>query len=89
MEVFLSDFGQRYRRRYRQQLEAEGIEWEQGQHTLERILSADEGREKSRHTAYRTPTRQESYSRKRDTGNFGDRDGKPLHRRQNVVCITG
>ena len=41
MEVFLSDFGQ-IPERYRQQLEAEGIEWEQGQHTLERILSADE-----------------------------------------------
>lgn len=41
MEVFLSDFGQ-IPEHYRQQLEAEGIEWEQGQHTLERILSADE-----------------------------------------------
>lgn len=41
MEVFLSDFGQ-IPERYRQQLDAEGIEWEQGQHTLERILSADE-----------------------------------------------
>lgn len=41
MEVFLSDFGQ-IPERYRQQLEAEGIEWEQAQHTLERILSADE-----------------------------------------------
>ncbi len=41
MEVFLSDFGQ-IPERYRQQLEAEGIEWEQGQHTLERILSTDE-----------------------------------------------
>ena len=41
MEVFLSDFGQ-IPERYRQQLEAEGIEWEQGQHTFERILSADE-----------------------------------------------
>ena len=41
MDVFLSDFGQ-IPERYRRQLDDEGIEWEQGQHTLDRILSADE-----------------------------------------------
>lgn len=41
MNVFLSDFGT-IPARYREQLEAEGIEWEQGGHTMERILAADE-----------------------------------------------
>ena len=41
MEVFLSDFG-RVAPRYAEQLDAEGIQWEQGHHTLERILDADE-----------------------------------------------
>lgn len=39
--VFLSDSGQ-IAERYRTQLDAEGIEWEQGTHTIERILAADE-----------------------------------------------
>ena len=39
--VFLSDSGQ-IAERYRSQLDAEGIEWEQGGHTMERILAADE-----------------------------------------------
>ena len=39
--VFLSDSGQ-IAERYRAQLDAEGIEWEQGTHTMERILAADE-----------------------------------------------
>ncbi|MDE6394273.1 MAG: UDP-N-acetylmuramoyl-L-alanine--D-glutamate ligase, partial [Duncaniella sp.] len=39
--VFLSDYGQ-IAERYRAQLDAEGIEWEQGTHTMERILAADE-----------------------------------------------
>ena len=39
--VFLSDSGQ-IAERYRSQLDAEDIEWEQGGHTMERILAADE-----------------------------------------------
>ncbi|MDE6377236.1 MAG: UDP-N-acetylmuramoyl-L-alanine--D-glutamate ligase, partial [Duncaniella sp.] len=39
--VFLSDSGT-IPERYRARLDAEGIEWEQGGHTLERILTADE-----------------------------------------------
>lgn len=41
MNVFLSDFGT-IADRYRRQLDEEGIEWEDGHHTLERILAADE-----------------------------------------------
>ena len=41
MDVFLSDFGT-IPERYRAVLSAEGIEWEQGGHTMERILAADE-----------------------------------------------
>ncbi len=40
MEVFLSDMGH-IAPHYSEQLEAEGIEWEQGAHTPERILDAD------------------------------------------------
>lgn len=40
MDVFLSDFGG-LKPEYRAQLEAEGIEFEEGKHTLERILDAD------------------------------------------------
>ena len=39
--VFLSDSGQ-IPERYRAQLDEENIEWEQGGHTMERILAADE-----------------------------------------------
>ena len=39
--VFLSDSGQ-IAERYRSQLDAEGIEWEQGTHSVDRILAADE-----------------------------------------------
>ncbi len=41
MDVFLSDSGS-VAPRYAAMLDAEGIEWEQGHHTMERILSADE-----------------------------------------------
>lgn len=41
MRVFLSDMGT-IAPRYRATLEREGIEWEEGKHTLERILEADE-----------------------------------------------
>ncbi|MEZ3589876.1 MAG: UDP-N-acetylmuramoyl-L-alanine--D-glutamate ligase [Muribaculaceae bacterium] len=41
MDVFLSDMGT-IAPRYRDMLDAEGIEWEQGHHTEERILMADE-----------------------------------------------
>ncbi|MDE6265502.1 MAG: UDP-N-acetylmuramoyl-L-alanine--D-glutamate ligase [Paramuribaculum sp.] len=41
MEVFLSDSGN-ISQKYREILDAEGIEWEQGKHTMERILAADE-----------------------------------------------
>ena len=41
MEVFLSDSGT-VPARYAAILDAEGIEWEQGQHTMERILASDE-----------------------------------------------
>lgn len=41
MDVFLSDMGT-IAPKYRDMLDAEGIEWEQGQHTEERILMADE-----------------------------------------------
>lgn len=41
MEVFLSDYGH-VAPRYQAVLEAEGIEWEEGRHTMERILAADE-----------------------------------------------
>ncbi len=41
MEVFLSDMGA-IAPRYAAMLDAEGIEWEQGHHTMERILQADE-----------------------------------------------
>lgn len=41
MEVFLSDFGS-IPGKYRAMLDAEGIEWEQGGHTMDRILAADE-----------------------------------------------
>lgn len=40
MEVFLSDMG-KVSTRYAAQLNAEGIEWEEGKHTAERILQAD------------------------------------------------
>lgn len=40
-EVFLSDFGT-IPERYRIQLDEEGIEWEQGGHSMDRILAADE-----------------------------------------------
>lgn len=41
MDVFLSDYGQ-IADHYRRMLDDEQIEWEQGQHSLERILEADE-----------------------------------------------
>ncbi|MCM1518793.1 MAG: UDP-N-acetylmuramoyl-L-alanine--D-glutamate ligase [Pseudoflavonifractor sp.] len=41
MDVFLSDMGT-IAPRYRQMLDAEGIEWEDGQHSEQRILMADE-----------------------------------------------
>lgn len=41
MEVFLSDFGT-VPEHYAAILDAEGIEWEQGHHTMERILHADQ-----------------------------------------------
>ncbi len=41
MDVFLSDFGS-IPEKYRAMLDAEGIEWEQGGHTMDRILAADE-----------------------------------------------
>ena len=41
MDVFLSDYGT-VAPRYAAVLDAEGIEWEQGGHTMERILDADE-----------------------------------------------
>ena len=41
MEVFLSDYGH-VAPRYQAVLVAEGIEWEEGRHTMERILAADE-----------------------------------------------
>ncbi len=41
MEVFLSDMGN-IAPRYREMLDAEGIEWEEGRHSLDRILQADE-----------------------------------------------
>ncbi len=41
MEVFLSDSGN-ISRKYRDMLDAEGIEWEQGMHSMESILAADE-----------------------------------------------
>ncbi|MBD5317093.1 MAG: UDP-N-acetylmuramoyl-L-alanine--D-glutamate ligase [Bacteroides sp.] len=40
-DVFLSDYGT-VASRYAEVLDREGIEWEQGTHTMERILSADE-----------------------------------------------
>jgi UDP-N-acetylmuramoylalanine--D-glutamate ligase len=41
MNVFLSDFGT-IAPKYRQMLDAEGIEWEEGHHSMDRILAADE-----------------------------------------------
>lgn len=41
MDVFLSDMGH-IAPRYADRLDAEGISWEQGTHTLDRILQADE-----------------------------------------------
>ncbi|MDE5785386.1 MAG: UDP-N-acetylmuramoyl-L-alanine--D-glutamate ligase, partial [Duncaniella sp.] len=41
MDVFLSDYGT-VAPRYAAMLDAEGIEWEQGGHDMERILKADE-----------------------------------------------
>lgn len=41
MDVFLSDFGT-IPEKYRRMLDDEGIEWEQGGHSMDRILQADE-----------------------------------------------
>lgn len=41
MNVFLSDYGT-IAERYRRQLDDEGIEWEDGRHSMDRILAADE-----------------------------------------------
>lgn len=41
LDVFVSDFGQ-ISDKYKSMLDAEGIEWEEGKHTEERILMADE-----------------------------------------------
>ncbi len=41
MNVFLSDFGT-IAPKYRQMLDAEGIEWEEGHHSMDRILAANE-----------------------------------------------
>ena len=40
-DVFVSDYGH-ITPKYRTILDAEGVEWEDGRHTLERILAADE-----------------------------------------------
>ena len=40
-DVFVSDFD-KISQKYKTLLDAEGIEWEEGQHTVERILSSDE-----------------------------------------------
>ncbi len=40
-DVFVSDFGT-ISPKYKAMLDAEGIEWEEGQHSLDRILAADE-----------------------------------------------
>ena len=39
-DVFLSDFG-KIAQKYTDQLNAEGLDWEEGQHTEEKILNAD------------------------------------------------
>ncbi|MBO7382212.1 MAG: UDP-N-acetylmuramoyl-L-alanine--D-glutamate ligase [Muribaculaceae bacterium] len=39
-DVFLSDFG-KIAQKYTDQLDAEGLDWEEGQHTEEKILNAD------------------------------------------------
>lgn len=41
MNVFLSDYGT-IAEKYRRQLDEEGIEWEDGHHSMDRILAADE-----------------------------------------------
>ncbi len=41
MDVFLSDYGS-VAPRYAAMLDAEGIAWEQGGHSMDRILAADE-----------------------------------------------
>ncbi|MDE5962111.1 MAG: UDP-N-acetylmuramoyl-L-alanine--D-glutamate ligase, partial [Duncaniella sp.] len=41
MNVFLSDYGT-IADNYRRQLDEEGIEWEDGRHSMDRILAADE-----------------------------------------------
>lgn len=41
MNVFLSDYGT-IAEKYRRQLDQEGIEWEDGKHSMDRILAADE-----------------------------------------------
>lgn len=41
MNVFLSDYGT-IAEKYRRQLDEEGIEWEDGKHSMDRILAADE-----------------------------------------------
>ncbi len=41
MDVFLSDYGA-IEPHYREMLDDENIEWEEGQHTIERVLAADE-----------------------------------------------
>ncbi len=41
MNVFLSDYGT-IAGHYRRMLDDEGIEWEQGGHSMDRILAADE-----------------------------------------------
>ena len=40
-DVFVSDMGQ-IKPKYKKQLDDEGIRWEEGQHTAEEILAADE-----------------------------------------------
>ncbi|MDX5319897.1 MAG: UDP-N-acetylmuramoyl-L-alanine--D-glutamate ligase, partial [Bacteroidota bacterium] len=40
-DVFVSDKGE-IKQNYKEELDAEGIDWEEGQHTEDRILAADE-----------------------------------------------
>lgn len=85
MDVFVSDFGT-IPERYRNTLDAEGIAYEQGGHTMERILSADEVI-KSPGIAKETPVMQQIAAKGIPVISEIEFAGR--HTDAKMVCITG
>lgn len=84
-DVFVSDYGQ-ISPKYKEILDREGIEWEEGQHTFERILAADEVI-KSPGIADTTPVMQKIISKNIPVISEIEFAGR--YTDSKMICITG